>query len=77
MRIHTYSSDNGVLTHRVSHDTDLGGQITVTGDVEPLAGWPTPAMRQAVDGSGAPVAWRVGTDLDGRIVSAQRVAARD
>ena len=68
-RIHTYSKDNGgLITHNASDGEDHGGEITVTGEVIPLTGWPTPAMRRAVSSIGDAYAWYVGTDAKGNIV---------
>jgi hypothetical protein len=70
--IHTYSRDNGgAITHGTRISEDIGGPLGVAGEVIPLAGWPTPAMRQATDSAGNPMAWYIGTGEDGQIVDVE------
>jgi hypothetical protein len=56
------------IRQRISDD-QYTGPYTVTGPTVDLEGWPTPAMREAVDPvTGEPLGWHIGTDGDGQIV---------
>jgi hypothetical protein len=71
MNVHIYNREpNGSLTHSVGPNCDLGGNLDVTGDVRPLKGWPTPAMRSAVTSHGERMCWYIGTTRDGKIIDA-------
>lgn len=66
--IRVYDENNGALTTNMREAEDFGGLIGVTGEIIPLTGWPTPAMRRAIDSAGEPTAWYVGTNLEGNIL---------
>ena len=69
MLIHSYDRQHGgAVEHRVTSGQDHGGPLQVTGDIIPLTGWPTPAMRSALASNGDDAPGYIGTDEQGNIL---------
>ena len=70
-RIQYRYTDDGTLLCRDTpvgdYDAEYYGPAHL-GEIRPLVGWPTPAMRQVLDDAGTPTGEWIGCEPDGAVI---------